>query len=308
MRRAARRPQTVFRYIKKNYPPYLFILPAILGVLILTVYPIVSSLFFSFSDYSVTKPPENFGFQNYVDMFTHPRLSENFFTAYKNTVLFAVIAVPYGMIVSFLLALLLNKKVKGIGFFRVMYYVPVIIPTIVSSLVYLNMTDVKYGMLNRIIHAVGLPGFQFFNSPATAMLTFILLSTFGAGGGMIIWLAALKGVPDSVYEAAEIDGAGSWMRLFKITLPMCSSMIFYNLINGIIHSLQVFSNAFILTSGNPRVGKSLFFYVTNVYNEAFTKYNMGYASALSWVLFLTIALLTLLVFKSSKWVYYGEEN
>lgn len=295
----------VLKFIKRNYKAYLFLMPLILGILIFTLYPMLSSLYYSFFDYKVITPPKNFGLQNYLRIFGAG--SKNFLQSIKVTSIYTVITVPLGMFLSFLLALFLNQKVKGIKFFRLLYYMPVIIPVVVSGLIWRDIADTQYGIGNAIITGLGLPEFAFFTKAETSMLSLILFGLFNTGGGMILWIAALNNVSPTLYESASIEGAGKLRKLITITIPLCTPTMFYMLITGIIGSLQTFGCVVVVTGSAAGVRDSLLFYVMNVYNEAMGSFRMGYACALSWVLFIVIGVLTLIMFRTSKWVFYGEE-
>lgn len=294
-------------WFKNNYAGYLYVMPVILGILFFTLLPMITSLVYSFADVNLRGQVENFGFQNFTRMFTKDLRS--FTTSLRVTAVYTVINIPLTMILSFGLSMFLNQPVKGIRFFRVLYYLPCLIPTVISGLIWRNFTDVTTGLGNAWIRALGLPEWGFFQKSSTSLPTLIFLNLFGLGGGMILWLAQLKQIPAEMYESASIEGAGWFTRTFRITIPMCTPMIFYNLIMGVIGSLQTFGNVFVLTGGGMGIDNSLSFYVIKIYDAAFGSYQkMGYASALSWVLFLIIGLLTLVVFKTSKWVFYGEES
>lgn len=294
-------------WIKANYKGYLYTMPVILGILFFTLAPMAISLYYSFFDYNGLKPPENFGFQNYIRLFNGSVASKTFVKSLEVTLIYTVINLPLTMILSFFLAMFLNNNIKGIKVFRVLYYLPCVIPTVISGLLWQNFTDTEYGLGPQWLAAMGLPDWQFFRGENSAMPTLIFLSLFGLGGGMILWLAQLKQISQEMYESAEIEGAGWFTKTFRITIPMCTPMIFYNLIMGIIGSFQTFGNVFTLTNGSAGTNNSLLFYVMNVYNEAFTSFRMGRACALSWILFIIIGLLTVLVFKTSRWVFYSEE-
>lgn len=293
---------------KKNYSAYIFIAPAIIGILAFTLYPMITSLYYSFFDYDILNPPRNFGFQNYIAPFTEAWAKGNFLQSIKITTIFTVISIPLSLVLSFSLALFLNRELKGIKVFRLIYYSPIIIPSISLGLVWRNVTDYYYGIGNAMLGAIGLEPFAFLTSSSTAMLTIFILGLFTTGAGMVLWLAQLKAIPQDFYEVANIEGCGFWRKLFTITIPMCSPVIFYNIITGIIGSLQTFQSVYIMTGGTGGPENSLFFYVMNIYAEAMNKSNIGYASALSWMLFIVIGALTLVIFKTSKWVFYGEES
>ena len=289
---------------KKILTGYAFIAPVVLGVLIFSLYPLISSFVFSFFKvFNGIKPPQYFGLFNYIQIFHDEDVGRSLLI----TFLYSGVTVPATLALSFLLALLLNSKLKGIGAFRVMCYLPVVIPGTVLGILYNDFFDVRFGLANEILRCLGLPEGTFFSSEKTSLITLMFTNLWGLGGGMILWLAALKNVPESLIEAAKIDGAGALVRLTRVTIPMCTSMIFYNLIMGIIGALQTFSNVFIITGGTAGVRQSMLFYSMKIYFTAFSSWNMGYASALAWVMFLIIAGLTAIVFSTSKWVFYGEE-
>ena len=289
---------------KKILTGYAFIAPVVLGVLIFSLYPLISSFVFSFFKvFNGIKPPQYFGLFNYIQIFHDEDVGKSLLI----TFLYSGVTVPATLALSFLLALLLNSKLKGIGAFRVMCYLPVVIPGTVLGILYNDFFDVRFGLANEILRCLGLPEGTFFSSEKTSLITLMFTNLWGLGGGMILWLAALKNVPESLIEAAKIDGAGALVRLTRVTIPMCTSMIFYNLIMGIIGALQTFSNVFIITGGTAGVRQSMLFYSMKIYFTAFSSWNMGYASALAWVMFLIIAGLTAIVFSTSKWVFYGEE-
>lgn len=291
--------------LKRDITGNLFILPVVLGILIFSVYPMISSFIFSFfKTYNGISAPKGFGLFNYEAIFR----DKDILISLRITFLYALVTVPGSMILSFVLALFLKNDVKGIGVYRVLCYMPVIIPATVLGMLYVDFFDPRFGLANNIFESLGLPQSQFFKGASSALPTLMFTNLWGIGGGMILWLSSLKNVPESLYEAAKIDGAGFFKRLFVITVPMCSTMIFYNLIMGIIGSLQNFGLVFIVTGGTTGVDKSLMFYAVKIYLEAFSAWKMGYASALAWVLFLIIIMLTMLVFKTNKWVYYGDEN
>ena len=287
---------------------YCFIIPVVLGLLIFNVYPIVDSFILSFfKTYNGISNPEGFGLFNYMKMFD-PVLDDTFYKSLGVTFLYTIIVVPMSMILSFALAVLLNSKVKGVGIFRVCCYLPVIIPASIMGILWVDFFDVRFGLANEILVSLGLPKSQFFEAASSSMPALIFSSLWGLGGGMILWLASLKNVPQELYEASNIDGANAFTRMFSITIPMCTPIIFYNLVLNIIGSLQTFANVMTMTGGTGGVDQSLYFYAIKIYQTAFAgaSYDMGYACALAWFLFLIIAVLTAIAFKTSKWVYYDE--
>ena len=294
-------------YREKQLTGWLFVLPVVIGIVVFQAFPILESLYFSFfKRYNVITPPEGFGLSNYVRMFTN----SHFIKSCQVTATFTVISVPLNMTLSFLLALLLNRNMRGIGIYRVLIYLPVIIPVTVNGIIWRNFFDVNYGVANEILVKLGIGRFEFFTSAKTAMPSLIMTGMWTLGGGMILWLSSLKNVPQELYEAADIDGAKSIAKLFRITIPMCTPMIFYNLIMSIIGSFQTFGQVMTLTGGSAGPDDSLLFYVFKVYNDAFniSAKTMGLACAESWFLFVVIAVLTAVIFKTSKWVFYVEEE
>ena len=282
----------------------LFVMPVILGLVIFTFVPMFKSLYDSFHDINIFGEASNFGLQNYIKMFTDNKVE--FFNSLLATVKYVLIAIPLTMVLSFALAFLLNREMKGIKLARVLCYVPVVIPTVVNGALWRTITTSEIGYLNLVFKAVGLPNYTFFENNDTAFQSFIFMGLFGVGSGMILWLSQLKNIPKTLYESADLEGANGFQKLIFITIPMCTPTIFYTLITNIIGAFQVFDLAYMFHT--PLNEKSLDFFVLYIYEQAFGRFGeMGYASALSWVLFLIIALLSALVFKTNKWVYYGED-
>ncbi len=293
---------------KKVLVGLAFALPIIIGILGFTLLPMITSLYNSFFDYDVLNPRKFVGFENFIKPFLPAPdgyWDQGFSSAVVSTVTYALISIPVGLVLSYLLALLVNVKLPGVAVFRVLYYVPVIIPAVVAGLLWSDLLDVDFGFVNILLRRAGHEGFTFFSSKDTAMATFIGMSMFSIGGNIILWTAQLKNISQSMYEAADIEGASVFRKLFAITIPLSTPMIFYMFVTGVIGSLQVFAQSFLLSGVAP---DALNFYVVYVYGQAFSRMNMGYASALSWILFIVIGLITLLIFRTSKWVYYGEEQ
>ena len=292
------------RHIQKEYLGILFVMPVILGLAIFTFTPMFKSLYDSFHDIDIFGKASNFGFQNYEKMFTENKIE--FFDSLLATIKYVLVAIPLTMVLSFALAFVLNREMTGIKLARVLCYVPVVIPTVVNGALWRTITTSEIGYLNLVFKAIGLPNFTFFERNETAFQSFILVGLFGIGSGMILWLSQLKNIPKTLYESADLEGANSFQKLFQITIPMCTPTIFYTLITNIIGAFQVFDLAYLFI--NPLNDKTLNFFVVYIYQQAFGRFGqMGYASALSWILFLIIAVLSGLVFKTNKWVYYGED-
>ncbi|CAM4340473.1 carbohydrate ABC transporter permease [Saccharibacillus endophyticus] len=284
----------------------LFTSPAILGFLIFTLGPMIASLVLSFTDYSVFKDRTSFiGFGNYVRMFSGA--NDYFYPSLGATFYFVVLRVPAVIVLSFLIALLLNMNVKGRAFFRTVVYLPSIVPAVASAMIWMWLLNPDLGLVNTLLNAVGLPGSLWLYGESSVVPAVVLTSLWGIGGTVIIFLAGLSGIPRQYYEAIDVDGGGWFSKLRHITVPLVSPTIFFNAIMTIIGSIQVFNEAYILTQGGPN-NKSLF-YVFYLWRTGFRDTEMGYASALAWVLFLVILFFTFIVFRTSKsWVYYEGEG
>lgn len=282
----------------------LYVLPWVLGFVIFTIGPMVASIYFSFADYSVLSGAKWVGLDNYMDIFASDRL---FRTSLYNTVYFVVLSVPLNLLAAFFVALLLNINLRGINVYRSLYYLPVITPAVASSLTWSLLFSGDFGLVNAVLRSVGLPTFNWLFDPQITKLIFVIMGLWGIGGSVIIFLAGLKNVPVSLYEAASIDGASVWRLFWHITVPMMTPLIFFNLVLGIIGTFQVFTGAYIITAGGP--ANSTLFYVLYLYNNAFKFFKMGYASALAWILFLIILAFTLLQLRMARlWVYYESER
>jgi multiple sugar transport system permease protein len=270
-----------------------FALPWIMGLSVFTLYPVAASLFYSFCDYSVLQAPVWTGLENYQRMAG----DAVFWKSLRNTFYFAALSLPAGMVVALALALLLNTGVRGMAVFRMIFYLPSIVPVVASSMLWLWIFNGQYGLLNWALAPVcewlGTKPPTWFGDPRWSKPALVLMSLWGVGNSTIIYLAGLQDVPAELYESAELDGAGWWRRLWHITLPMISPVIYFNLIMGIIGTLQVFTTVFVMTGGaegNP--ARSTLFYALYLFSTAFYDLRMGYASAMAWVLFLLIVALT----------------
>jgi len=276
-------------------------LPWILGFVLFTGGPILFSVIISFCDYDILTPARLIGTGNYGWMFTKDPL---FWKSLWNT-LYMVVGVPLGMAVSLGIALLLNLKVRGVAVWRTFFYLPSIVPAVASSLLWIWIFNPNGGLLNSTLASVGIHGPNWLQSEYTSKLSLIIMGLWGAGGGMIIWLAGLKGISESYYEAASLDGAGTWQKFLHITLPLLSPYIFFNFIIGLIGTFQIFTQAFIMTQGGPV--NSTLFYAYHLFNNAFRYLHMGYAASMAWVLFIIVFGLTVVQLSLQKrWVYYEE--
>jgi multiple sugar transport system permease protein len=283
---------------------FLCISPWIVGFTVLTLGPILASIYFSFTKYGLIGEPKWVGFDNYARMFTRDRL---FWKSLSVTFYYSFTSVPLGLIFGLTLALLLNERVKFLSLFRTIYYLPAVLSGVAVAVMWAWVFNPKFGVLNWVLSLVGIKGPGWLADPQWAMPAFIIMSLWGVGGGMLIYLGGLQGIPTDMYDAAKVDGAGRWGRFVHVTLPMLSPVLFYNLVQGVIGSFQVFTPAYVMTSGGPAY--ATFFYVFYLYQNAFSYGHgaggMGYASALAWVLFAIIMFFTLLIMRSSgAWVHY----
>lgn len=301
---------------KEAIEGYLCIAPWIIGFVFLVLGPVVFSFIMSLTKWDMINPAKFVGIGNYAAIFTD---DDRFIQSLKVTATYAVIAVPLGLVISLALAMLLNLNVRGMRFFRSIFYIPAILPGVAVAMVWIVVFRYQGGVFNSIIGSydrlIGhlhpllyIEPVKWLTSTEWALPSFVIMSLWGVGGGMIIYLAGLQSVPTQLYEAAVIDGAGPWQKFRNVTLPMISPTIFFNLVMGVIGSFQVFTSSYIITGGQGGPANSTLFYVLYLYQKAFKYLQMGYACALAWILFAVILVLTLIVFKSSSaWVYYEAE-
>ncbi len=283
---------------------YAFISPVIIGLLVFTAIPFFYSLFLAFTDFDGLNTPQWTGVRNFVTMFTD---DDKFWISLKVTFRFAIIQIPLKLGFALLVAVLLSKAVGGIGAYRIAFYIPSVLGGSVAIAMTWKTLWGKEGAINSILGVFGLEPVNWLKNPSTALYVLILLGVWQFGSSMLIFLAGIKEIPQTYYEAAIMDGAGAWKRFTKITLPMLFSCIFFNLVNGIIGSLQAFNSAYLITEGGPM--NSTLYYGLNLYTQAFSYRKFGYASAMAWFMLVIIALLTALVFRSSSgWVYYQDDQ
>lgn len=284
---------------------YLFILPWLIGLFVFTAGPMAGSLILSFTDYRAVHAPSYIGLGNYQRLIA----DRYFWLSLYNTSYYTFLGIPLFLAASLGYALALNTKVRGIGLYRTIYYLPSVTPGVANAIIWIWILNPEFGFANVILHWLHLPQLRWLADPALAKPCFIMMGLWGAGSGTLVFLAALQGIPEVLYEAATIDGATSWNRFIHVTLPMMSPSIFFNLIMGVIGSFQIFTTAYVATRGGPV--NSTLFYLLYLYRMAFESFWMGYASALAWVLFLVILAFTALQFAGARrWVYYegGEQQ
>jgi len=281
---------------------YLFALPWIIGFILFIAGPMVASVFLSFTNWNLLIPPKWIGFKNYYTLLEEDELVPQ---ALKVTTYYAFTSVPLRVIIGLLLAILLNQDIKLRSFFRTIYYLPSVSSGVAVSILWLWLLNSEFGLINYFLKLIRINGPSWLTDSRYVIPAFVLMSLWGVGGSMLIYLAGLQDIPTEYYEVAEIDGANSIQRFWYIVLPLMSPIIFFNLVTGLIAALQTFTQAFIMTGGGPH--NSSLFFVLYLYRQAFTFLKMGYASALAWVLFIYIFLLTLLIIRSSTiWVFYGR--
>jgi multiple sugar transport system permease protein len=279
----------------------LFISPWLLGLLAFTVYPVLASLYYSFTVYNVIQPPRFVGLQNYLDMVTQ---DPSFPITLYNTLYMVILGLPAAIVISFLLAGLLNNQMVGRPLFRTIFFLPAIVPVVAVSMVWLWLYNPNYGLLNATLASLGMHVVPWLSSPSLAKLSLIIIGVWGQGTTIVIFLAALQDVPHELYDAARVDGANGLHRFVNITAPMCTPSILFVLITGLIGWFQYFTIPYIMTQGGPMQSTEVYSYYLFV--NAFTFFKMGYASALAWILFLIIAVMSFIAFRSSgRWVYYA---
>ncbi|AMQ06212.1 carbohydrate ABC transporter permease [Sporosarcina psychrophila] len=282
----------------------LFASPWLIGLILFYAYPLIASIYFSFTDYSILQPGKFIGLNNYKELFN----DQLFWKSIYNTIYFAVYFVPLSIIFGVALAMALNMKVKGMGIYRTIFFLPTLVPHVALAVLWMWLLNPGFGLVNDILGAVGISGPSWLGSVTWSKPSLILMSLWGIGQPVIIYLAGLSDIPEDFYEAAEVDGANWFQKTFHITLPLLTPVIFFNLVMGVIAAFQQFTLPYTLTQGQGTPANSLTFYVMYLYDNAFKYFKMGYASAMAWILFLIIMILTAIIFASSKrWVHYQDK-
>lgn len=290
--------------LEQGYMGFILILPWLIGFCIFKLYPFVSSLVYSFTDYDLFKGVQNVvGFQNYIDAFTKSKNVK----ALQVTFTYAFMTVPLKLIFALFIAYILNFKIKGVGLFRTAYYVPSILGGSVAIAVLWKALFKNDGVINTILAMLGFESINFLADKSWALFIICLLRVWQFGSAMVLFLAALKGVPEDLYEAASIDGATKGRQFLSITIPLISPVIFYNLVTQLVQAFQEFNGPYIITNGGPRNATTLISVI--VYNTAFKDYKVGMSSAMAWVMFVIVMVLTVIAFVSQKkWVYYSDDD
>lgn len=284
---------------------YVMILPWVLGFLIFTAGPMIVSFVLIFMDWELIVPPIWVGLQNLQS------LLHDYYVpiALGNTAFYTFLEVPLHIAVALAVALILNAKLPFMGYHRTVFYLPTVTPVVATALLWSYVFNPQFGLANAVMGWFGIPPLRWLYDPSTSKISFVIMGLWGFGSGMVIFLAGLQGVPDSLYEAASLDGAGRWGRFWHVTLPMITPMIFFNLVLGIIGSFQIFSSVYVITNGQGGPADSTLFFVLYLFRNAFQFFKMGYASALAWLLFLVIMAFTLLqLVLSRRWVYYEADR
>ncbi|MCP4080156.1 MAG: sugar ABC transporter permease [Planctomycetaceae bacterium] len=317
---------------RRNLIGYLFASPWLVGFLLLIAWPFAASIYWSFCQYDLINPPEWVGAENYQRLLQEFREGRGFAVALQNTAYYALLSVPLSIIVGMGLAIALSWKVRGQAFYRTAFYLPAVIPIVATSVLWMWLLDPQDGMVNYLLSWLGIPGQNWLTQSRSAfslqgletvagwaagenqLLLFgskdalVLMSVWAVGNAMIIFLAAMGDVPEALYEAATIDGAGRFRKFWHVTLPMLSPVILFNLVMGLIKSVQTFTSIYILSEGTGQPGESLLVFSLHLFLSAFSDLEMGYASAMAWVTFVILVVCTLLLFRSSKhWVYYSSQ-
>ena len=290
--------------LEQGYMGFILVLPWLIGFCIFKLYPFISSLIYSFTDYDLFKGVQNVvGFQNYIDAFTKPKNIK----ALQVTFTYAFMTVPLKLIFALFIAYILNFKIKGVGLFRTAYYVPSILGGSVAIAVLWKALFKNNGVVNTILAMLGFESINFLADKQWALFIICLLRVWQFGSAMVLFLAALKGVPEDLYEAASIDGATRGRQFMSITIPLISPVIFYNLVTQLVQAFQEFNGPYIITNGGPRNATTLISLI--VYNTAFKDYKVGMSSAMAWVMFVIVMVLTIIAFVSQKkWVYYSDDD
>ncbi len=283
---------------------YVCIMPWLIGFVVFISAPIVASLVISLTKWDIVTPARWVGLENYAHIFGS---DADFTQALKVTLTYSAFSLPLQFTLGLGLSLLLNMKLHGMNLYRTMFYIPVVLPTVAVTLLWIWIFDPEFGLINYLLSLLSIQGPRWFYSPHWALPGLVIMGLWGVGGQAVIYLAGLQNISPHLYEAAQVDGASSWHRFWSVTMPLLTPTLFFQLVMMLIGSFQVFTESYIATNGGPL--KATFFYMLYIYGQAFRSLRMGYACALAWILAAIILLVTLLVFKSSPyWVYYEAER
>ncbi|MFC5448944.1 carbohydrate ABC transporter permease [Paenibacillus aestuarii] len=295
--------QAIKTFWKNNWIGYFFLTPWLIGLIVLSAFPMGFSLYLAFTRYDLFSAPKWIGLGNFIEMFH----DDKYLNSIKVTLHYVLFSVPLSLAFALAVALLLNRGIRGLRVYRAIYYVPSLFGGSVAIALLWRQLFGGEGLMNSILHLFGVEGMNWIATPSTAIYTLIVLSTWQFGSAMVIFLAGLKQIPTDLYESAKIDGAGAVKQFGHITFPMLTPILFFNLVMQIIHAFQAFTPAFIVSGGNGGPLNSTLFYTLYLYQKGFAQFEMGYAAAMAWMLLLTVALVTSLLFVTSRnWVYYQE--
>lgn len=285
---------------------YLFISPWFIGFIVFFLGPVIASFLLSFTRWNIVGTPQWIGLANYQEIFgTDARFAK----AVQVTLTYSIMYLPLEVVCGIGVAVLMNQKLRGIGLFRTLFYMPSVVPQVAAALVWVWMLNTRYGVLNTILGWFGVTGPNWLGNPRYIMTSLIFIALWGVGGSAVIYLAGLQNIPESLYEAALVDGANTWQRFIRITLPLLTPTIFFQLVLGLIGVFQTFTPAYIAAGANGGPLQSALFYMLYLYNRAFVTLRMGYASALAWILTAFILAVTIIVLRSSRyWVYYESDR
>jgi len=280
-----------------------FISPWIIGFLAFFVYPLLLSLYYSFTEYNLLQPPKWVGLQNYSNLAE----DTHYQNAVGNTVYFVAFSVPLGVLTAFIIAFLLNQQLRLRVLLRMIFYIPIVVPISATAILWMWIFNSNWGLLNNLLALIGIQGPSWLGSPSWSKPSLIIMQLWLVGGSVLIFLAALQDVPRALYDAAMVDGANAIRRVWHVTIPMVTPAILFSLLTGMIAAFQTFANAWIMTDGGPI--RSTEFYVLYLYDNGFRFFRMGYASAMAWILFGVVVVVTVILFRTSaRWVYYGGEG
>lgn len=277
---------------------YLFVMPALLGVLVFQLGPMITSAYLSLTEYEIVISPRFIGLGNYRNLAS----DSTFWRSLVNTIYFVGVGLPLRLFVAFVVAVLLNQRLRLMGFFRTIYYIPSVTAGVAISILWSYVYDPRYGLMNYVLSWFGIRGPAWLGSPDWAMPGLIIMSLWQVGVPMLIFLAGLQSIPPHLYETAELDGGTFWHKTVFVTIPLLTPVIFFNTVMGVISSFQVFTQVYIMTGGGPL--HSTLVYVMYLYQQSFLWFRMGYGSAMAWILFLVLFVLTMMQFRFSRWVYY----
>lgn len=303
IRRPVGRQRPRSRDLRRTLVGLGFISPWLIGVLTFQVYPFFASFYYSLHNTTLLSPGKFIGLDNYRELVRDPL----FWTSLKNTFYYTSVSIVVGTVAAISLAMLLNLRVRGLTLYRVIFYMPSIVPLAAVSVIWIWILHPTFGVLNYLVSSLGLPTPGWFSDPTWAMPGLIVVSLWGLGNAMIIYLAGLQGIPGDLYEAAQLDGATAWQRTRNITIPLLTPVILFNVIIGLIGGFQYFVEPYIITQGGP--ADSTLTYGLYLYNNAFMFFKMGYAAAMAWILFVIIMTITMIILRtSSRWVFYQGQG